>query len=130
MTKKTDRVPKPKIELAPQPGNVVCAIQVGNRWLVGMNSKKTSPKLRKKYSDGHLTFTHHAEARALQLVNRVGGKIKKVIVMRWNKHGKVDMARPCLHCMRLLMEANIKSKHVWYTNQFGRLVNLRWESGG
>jgi len=79
----------------PIPGKTVCLLLVGNQWIYGENDReKTSPQLEKCTPDGAKRYTLHAEERALQLARRVGGKIRKVLVLRWTKAGELTMARP------------------------------------
>lgn len=105
-----------------RPGKTVCLIQVGKRWVIGENAPKTSPKLRRTFPDGQSTYGTHAEDRALQLASRSGGKIRRVIVLRWTKRGTLSMARPCRHCEARLRLAGVKMRDLWYSDWNGEVV--------
>lgn len=104
----------------PALGATVCLIKTGNRWVIGSNDRhKTSPKFKKFLPDGSVLFTRHAEAHAIQLARRVGGRIKKVVVIRWKKNGEMAMSEPCYNCKRLLKEAGVKNNNIYFTNDRG-----------
>lgn len=103
-------------DLEPQNGSVFCAIQVGKAWVHGTNSSKTSPALVRVFADGNVASGHHAEMRAIQLARRLGGKIRKVVVIRWNKAGLITMAKPCAHCERMLLDEGIRPSKIWFSN--------------
>lgn len=110
----------------PKPGKVLCLIKVGNRWVVGENDQsRTSPAFMKRLSDGAITMTQHAEARALQLARRAGGRIKDVIVLRWTKRGKLSMAKPCAHCTEMLWKSGVKARDVRFSNWDGNIQEFR-----
>lgn len=107
-----------------QPGKVVCLIQVGKQWVIAENDReKTSPRLVHARPDGTIVKTIHAEARALKLAARIGGKIKRVIVLRWTKGGRLSMAKPCAHCATLLSLAGVNSKKISWSNEHGEIVS-------
>jgi len=107
----------------PRPGKTICLIQAGKHWVVGENNpEKTSPKLKRAMPNGHSTYTIHAEDRALQLADRNGGKIKRVIVLRWTKSGRLSMARPCEACEARLLEAGVKHRQISYSDWGGKIV--------
>lgn len=109
-----------------EPDRTVCVMQVGNRYVVGVNDRqKTSPNWQKRMPDGELKYTRHAEAHALQLAHRAGGRIKKVMVFRINKRGQLAMARPCKDCQLRLWDAGVRLRDITYTNWEGDLVNMR-----
>lgn len=90
-----------------------------------MNDRdKTSPAWRKQYPDGAVRYTRHAEAAALQLAERYGGKIKSVLVIRLDKKGNATMAKPCPDCMERLWKAGVRARDVQYTDWKGDVVEL------
>ena len=95
---------------------------VGNRLIFGENSPKTSPKLTRTFPDGKQTCGTHAEDHALQLAARSGGKIRRVVVLRWTKSGKRSMARPCPYCEARLLTAGVKMRNVSYSDWSGEVV--------
>ena len=105
------------------PGKVVCLIQVNKQWIIGENSEKSSPKLERRFSNGDTTYGTHAEDRALQLARRIGGKIKRVLVLRWDKHGKLTMARPCAFCAARLVQENVRPRRIAWSNWEGEIVS-------
>ena len=114
---------RPTIE--PRLGGVVCLLLAGKRWIVGWNSPKTSPALQRSIGDGKSEkATRHAEAHALQLARRAGGKIRAVYVLRWTKQGRLTMARPCPHCSELLWKAGVPARIVHYSDWEGKMRNM------
>lgn len=110
--------------LEPKPGRVVCLIQVGKSWVIGENDpERTSPKLRRQYSNGDATYGTHAEDRALQLARRIGGKIKRVLVLRWDKSGVLTMARPCQYCAARFVQEGVRPRKIAWSNWAGEIEN-------
>ena len=75
-------------------------------------------------SDGSVKENRHAEAHALQLAERSGGRIKKVYVMRMTKSGKLTMAKPCKDCQARLWLAGVRARDVQYTNWEGSFEGM------
>lgn len=111
-----------KIKISPVHGRVVCVIRTGKRYFIGINDDKTSPKWQRKMSNGDVKSSRHAEMHALQLAQRVGGKIKEIVVLRWTKRGKLTMARPCSHCKKRFDEAGINQRIIWHSDWDGNRV--------
>ena len=105
-----------------RPGKTICLIQVGKRWVIGENTPKTSPRLARRFPDGQSTYGTHAEDRALQLASRSGGKIRRVVVLRWTRAGRLSMARPCPYCEARLVAAGVKLRNVNYSDWSGEVV--------
>jgi hypothetical protein len=110
----------------PQLGQTLCLIQVGQKWISGTNDPaRTSPRLERRFSNGDTTYGTHAEDRALQLARRIGGKIRRVLVLRWDKKGKLTMARPCFHCGSRLALAGVRPKRVAWSDWNGSITSER-----
>lgn len=120
-------LPIEKIDPVAARGNTVCLINVGNRWLIGQADRnRTSPHWEKFYENRkQVKYTRHAEAHALQLADRIGGKIKKLIVLRFRKDGTITMAKPCFHCQEMLKEHGIPFKIVYYSDDKGEIQCLQ-----
>lgn len=120
-------LPIEKIDHVASKGNTICLINVGNRWLIGQADRnRTSPRWKKLYENRQqVKYTRHAEAHALQLANRIGGKIKKLIVLRFRKNGTIAMAKPCSHCQEMLIEHKIPFGIVYFSDDNGEIQCLQ-----
>lgn len=115
--------------VSPEPGRTVCLMRVGKTWVLGQNDRqKTSPAWTRKYDNGEVRHTRHAETHALQLAEREGGKVTHVVVMRFNRHGGLAMAKPCRHCHEALNESGIKDRTIYYSDWDGVLRSLHHDS--
>lgn len=119
------RTIKVKKGASPKKGYVVCLILVGNSWVVGNNDRlDISKKYEKVTRDGQRKrYSRHAEEHALSLAKKKGGKIRRVIVLRWLKKGAVHsvMAKPCPSCHSLLNEAGVKDRDIFYSDWNGEI---------
>lgn len=103
-----------------EPDRTICVVLVGKRYVVGWNDRqKTSPSWSKRMPDGEIKYTRHAEAHALQLASRYGGRIRKVYVFRIDKRGKLAMAKPCMDCQMRLWDAGVRLRDIHYTGWEG-----------
>jgi cytidine deaminase len=108
--------------IEPALGATICLIRVGKKWVIGTNDRnKTSPAFKKFLPDGSVLFTRHAEAHAIQLAERQGGRMKRVMVIRWKKNGEMAMAKPCYNCLSKLREKGIKDNMIYFTNETGEV---------
>lgn len=89
----------------------------------GFNAQKTAP-LQKKYNIYRFTeetpSSIHAEVMCLKsIMNRKDIDFKNVslYIYREGKNEELFLARPCLSCMALIKELNIR--HIYYTNNGG-----------
>jgi len=109
------------------PGTTVCVIFSGKQVIVGYNDrKKTSPSWTKLYNNRPpVPSSRHAEEHAIQLLSRLGDRsikrVKKVVVLRWNKKRQLSMARPCQFCSDKLWGIGIKQSSVLFSNEEGEI---------
>lgn len=107
------------------PGKVVCLIKYGKEWILGVNDRtKTSPKWRKQYAGLEANLdTRHAEEHAIQILRSRGDEaarlVKRVIVLRWTKDGRLGLARPCKECAEKLSTLGISPRKVHYSTEDG-----------
>lgn len=115
----------------PMVGKVACLIKVSNRWILATNDReRTSPKYRRSFKDGFELTSEHAEMRALQMARKIGGKIKEVVVLRWRMDGVLSMARPCRKCQEFLINHNVKSRDIYYSDWNGEIICMNGEDNG
>lgn len=74
--------------------------------------------------DGTKKYGKHAERAALQLADRIGGRIRRVVVMRWTKDGALALSKPCEACQIALYGAGVRPRDVWYSTDEGTLERL------
>jgi len=86
---------------------------------IGTNSAKTHPAYGRKYPDGTHGYTMHAEMNVLRFAEP-GDHIE---VLRVSKGGDLTMAKPCVHCQRMMRYAKIRS--VRYTGSDGSWETLK-----
>lgn len=104
---------------------VVCSISRGNSTITATNDGQTSPKFRVKHDDGNVSYSGHAETRALIAWRWYDHPEKlKVVVKRIKKDGTYAMAKPCKNCQIALWKAGIKARNVWYTGEDGQLYRM------
>jgi len=90
--------------------------KVGSSYRWGVNSNKESAKLKRKYKDGTYGYHLHAEMDLIRKCKE--GTVKVIHVIRFQKDGKVTMAKPCTHCQGFLRDHGIIK--VYYTNWDGK----------
>jgi hypothetical protein len=104
---------------------VVCTISRGNSKITATNDGQTSPRFRVRHADGNVSYSGHAECRALVGWRHYDHPERlKVVVSRYKKDGTVAMAKPCINCQAALWRAGILARHVWYTNEEGKLQRM------
>lgn len=107
---------------------VICEISKGNSTITATNDGRTSPRFRVKHDDGNVSYSGHAEMRALVAWRWYDHPEKlKVVVKRVKKDGSFAMAKPCKNCQLGLWRAGIKARNVWFTNEQGALERLTRE---
>jgi pyrimidine deaminase RibD-like protein len=81
-----------------------CVIKKGGAiQAVGWNILKSDPR----YTDNHLNCSVHAEEHALkQMRNGASGCV--LYVARMLRTGNVGLAKPCIHCQKLIRDAGVK----------------------
>lgn len=114
----------------PIPGRTLCIALVGKKWLIGINDRENfSNKWRKKYKDSDtFLFTRHAEEHLLSQLLKIGrnqGKyIKKLLVLRWDKHSQIGCAKPCESCERKLISSGINKNKIFFSTTKGTIQEL------
>ena len=83
-------------------------IKKGRVVAVGNNHRKTNPRYGVKAD----FMTLHAEGDLLYSCYKLGIDTRKTTMIVYRKNGK--LARPCIHCQKLIEKAGIKK--VIYTN--------------
>ncbi len=80
---------------------------------IGTNQSKTHPIAYRRYKDGQEAANMHAEMDVL----RFARKGDSLVVTRFLKDGSLTMAKPCIHCIKLIKSIGLKE--VRYTNWSG-----------
>lgn len=112
--------------MAPYHPLVICTISLGNSVVIATNDGKTSPRYKRKFSDGNISYAAHAEMRALGKMPRSWNPKKvRVHVQRFKKDGTLAMSRPCIHCQAHLWRHGIEARRVTYTNNEGLQERFR-----
>jgi len=113
---------KEKAFIDPNPpgrAHVAALARLGNSFWMGINNRKTHPDARKILKDGFVSSCIHAEMDAIVKIPRdVRHKIK-LFVMRFQKNGKLTMAKPCPTCHTFILSQGIDMKNVYYTDWDG-----------
>lgn len=74
---------------------------------------------------GYNTHQHHAEIHALQKLWPSERKHTKVVSVRFNKSGKLAMAKPCPECQKYLKKHGVKKVEYSDSNGHMQLLRLR-----
>lgn len=72
---------------------------------------------------GYNTYQHHAEIHALQKLWPSERRSTKIVSVRFNKSGKLAMAKPCPECQKYLKAMGVKK--VEYSDSNGRMQLMR-----
>ena len=86
---------------------------------IGVNSDISHARFL-RIKDGTSMAFLHAEMDAV-IAARPGDTL---IVVRWNKSGKITMSRPCKHCQEFIADAGIKK--VVYSGWNGKFFSERF----
>lgn len=106
--------------------HVVCTIMYGNSIVTASNDGKTSPRYYRRFTDGNVSHSGHAEMRALSKMPKSWDPRKvRVYVQRTRKDGSVAMARPCVHCQAMLWREGVDPRRVQFTNEQGQYERFR-----
>ena len=108
-------------------GKLVVSIAIKNKssW-IGVNTKKSHPKMKKKFRNGQEGSCCHAEINAILQVPRQCRSSIELYVIRFLMNGNISMAKPCNYCQIFLSENDINFKNVFYSdwNWNGNWVRL------
>lgn len=74
---------------------------------------------------GYNTHQHHAEVHALQKLWPSERRNTKIISVRFNKAGKLAMAKPCPKCQEYLKAHGVKKVQYSDSNGCMQLMRLR-----
>lgn len=99
---------------------MICTITNGNSVIVATNDGKTSPRYKRTFSDGNISYAAHAEMRALSKMPRSWDPRKvRVHVQRFKKDGTLAMSKPCVDCQARLWQYGVEARRVTFTNHEG-----------
>lgn len=96
----------------------VSIITYGKSFEIGVNSyHKSHPK----FDYGNGKYYLHSEADAFIKLQNVTDKSKTLINFRFNKYGKLLLAKPCKNCLTWCVEEFDK---IYYSNNCGFIERL------
>lgn len=99
--------------------HIAAYTKIGNSYVVGINSNRSSTKFLRKYPDGTISGHLHAEMDLLRQLKNIPSHIT---VVRVNKNGELTMAKPCKYCQHFLKLYGVRS--VTFTNWSGEFETL------
>lgn len=107
----------------PSGARVGCFAVLGKQVYTGNNSKKSHPKMMKRYPSGNESHCTHAEVSALNKVPRQCRHQVIMYVMRFLCDGIMSMARPCALCEIFLKNNGVRT--IYFTNWVGAWERMR-----
>jgi hypothetical protein len=98
-------------------GKMVAAVAVrGKTTWFGANSRRSHPRMVRKFRNGEEGSCCHAEVNALLQVPRQCRPNIELYVIRFLRNGAITMAKPCDYCQDFLEENNVPFRNVFYTD--------------
>lgn len=86
---------------------------------IGVNKRRTHPEISKHpYHEGHVGI--HAELDCILKVDKEDLRDYKMLVLRIDRNGKLNMSKPCPGCLSLINQFNVGE--VWYSDKNGQIV--------
>ena len=95
----------------------VAAIALRNKsFWIGTNTRKSHPKMFRKFRNGQESACCHAEVYAILQVPRQCRPNIELYVLRFLRNGNISCAKPCNFCQSFIEENNINFKNVFYSD--------------
>ena len=88
---------------------------------IGWNKKRTHPEIAKHpYHEGYVGI--HAELDCLLKINKEDLSDYKILVLRIDRNGKLNISKPCKGCQSVLSQFNLKE--IWYSDKDGNIIQM------
>jgi len=88
---------------------------------IGTNKKRTHPEIKNHpYHEGYVGI--HAELDCILKLDKEDLSDYKMLIIRVDRNGNLNMSKPCPGCLSLLNQFNIKE--IKYSDAAGKIVNL------
>ena len=88
---------------------------------IGINKKRTHPETSKHpYHEGYVGI--HAELDCLLKTSKEDLRNYKMLVLRIDRNGKLNISKPCRGCQSLLSQFNLKE--IWYSDKDGNIIQM------
>lgn len=89
---------------------------------IGVNKRRTHPEISKHpYHEGYVGI--HAELDCVLKVDKEDLKDYKMLVLRIDRKGKLNISKPCSGCSSLIKQFNIGE--VWYSDKNGEIIKMQ-----
>lgn len=104
---------------------VDCFAFVGSSVYKARSSSKTSPRYLRRYEDGNIKATAHAEMAVLTKIPS-GVNPSRIRILTIRRVGnRLSNSKPCYFCQVMLKSAGIKPNHVEYYDWDGKRRRLK-----
>ena len=88
---------------------------------IGINKKRTHPETSKHpYHEGYVGI--HAELDCLLKTSKEDLRDYKMLVLRIDRNGKLNISKPCHGCQSVLSQFNLKE--IWYSDKDGNIIQM------
>lgn len=88
---------------------------------IGINKKRTHPETSKHpYHEGYVGI--HAELDCLLKTSKEDLRNYKMLVLRIDRNGKLNISKPCHGCQSVLSQFNLKE--IWYSDKDGNIIQM------
>ena len=88
---------------------------------IGINKKRTHPETSKHpYHEGYVGI--HAELDCLLKTSKEDLRNYKMLVLRIDGNGKLNISKPCHGCQSVLSQFNLKE--IWYSDKDGNIIQM------
>ena len=88
---------------------------------IGINKKRTHPETSKHpYHEGYVEI--HAELDCLLKTSKEDLRNYKMLVLRIDRNGKLNISKPCHGCQSVLSQFNLKE--IWYSDKDGNIIQM------